>query len=141
MAHVCSQDGYDFLTAGGGVAIHDRVIPGDYDFPIAIGIFPQVPGESHLIDKAKGRDIQLPICLSGFAGQDDLDEALEEIRSKKSTNTGDLTIDETVYPKCTFIGIQEQRRGYDGSGVNGWLLWGVLIWRQRSNVPTPAPGP
>jgi hypothetical protein len=131
-----TQDAFDFLGANG---VHDVVRSEDWDMPIISTGFPAVRGERHLTDETKGRNILLPICVWGYETHNDLEAGLTVLWNKKGKLTGNLTIDDTTYPDCTFVGFQEQRRFYDGSDFNqGWVIVGLLMWRQRV-LPEPPP--
>lgn len=104
--------------------------------PIAIGQFFGVHGESHIIGETYGADL---ICEYRFQGYSTIallrtdEKTLEsKIGKLKGTLTQTISGNDRAYQQCTFLGFRPFEPPFlDGSGVNGWVMRGILLWRQR----------
>jgi hypothetical protein len=121
-----THDSYTF-TGLAGVVRPDET----FELPLQIGRFAGVQGELHLVGKLKGRQLRASYILSGNASVAALNTAVKNLSQQAGQLTGTLTQDSSSFQKCTFLGYFERDRFVDGSGVNGWVSQGFLIWRQR----------
>lgn len=109
---------------------------GPHEVPIAIGRWFGVEGESHIIGSRYGRELVCDVTFSGYASRAALQTALDLMSSYNGALTGTVTQsisgDSTTFNECTFLGFEAARPAfYDGSGVNDWVMFGRLRWRQR----------
>lgn len=138
MAQTLSHSSIDLITTYG---IHESEEPQEWDFPLFVGVFPGVVGETHLKDKMKGRDIPVAVRYRGFETRALLEAAMSELESYKG-NDGSLVIDSTTYENCTFASMRRvDRTFYDGSGIHGWTTKVLLVFRQREPNAEPEPEP
>jgi hypothetical protein len=126
-----THDGYTF----GGSSFHGDIIPqGSWDPQLVAEQFFGVAGEAHIFGATGGRDLICEYDLTGFASSTLLGNQLVQIDTKILLLQGTLTINGNIfgtYPKCTFLGYERLPMFFDGSGVNGWCVFGRLRWRQR----------
>lgn len=116
-------------------AFHGDIIPGPWDAQIVQEAFFGVSGEAHLVGFTGGRDLICNYDIIGALTSTLLGQQLVAIDQVILQLTGDLTINGNivgVYPKCTFLGYERAPMFFDGSGVNGWCVFGRLRWRQRN---------
>lgn len=124
------------ITHGSFVFTHDHgdVAPfGPLDMAVSIGQFAGVKGESHIVDKPKGRELGCRYTMDGFETRAALEAAIKQIHDHQGED-GTITITGNLareLPKCTFVGFAHGEAFWDGSGVNGWVVRGMLRWRQR----------
>lgn len=128
-----SQNSFTFLSAK-----HMPVIPpGMPDLPIVVGQFMGVKGESHITGELWGQDLFCDASIDGYSTKAALETSLDTLRVKAGRLTG--TLIEVIgagtrnWEQCTFIGFNIYPPGpfLDGSGVNGWVAFLRLLWRQR----------
>ncbi len=130
-----SHDSYAFFTSGS--ADHGMVrASGPHDLPIQIGRWFGVVGESHIIGEPDGRNLTCELTLQGYNTTTLLQSDLDALQTQAGQLTGTLT--ETIsgnsrtFAQCTFLGYAATAPAFlDGSGVNGWVQFGQLLWRQR----------
>lgn len=103
---------------------------------ISVGQFFAVNGESHIIGETHGADLGCEYRFQGYNTVTLLRDDEKTLESKYGKLTGTLT--QTIsgntrtYQQCTFIGFRAFESPWlDGSGVNGWIMRGILLWRQR----------
>jgi hypothetical protein len=113
----------------------DVIVDGnDWEPEIVEEKFFGVQGVSHLIGAPGGRDLSCEFWLTGYVSAIALGNDLQEIDSKIGLLLGSVAITGNItgsYNNCTFLGYRRGARFYDGSGLNGWMIQGQLIWRQR----------
>lgn len=119
------------------------VPPLQWDAPMQEWAFSGVDGVEHIVDDRKGRDLIVRVRFRFRATAAALRTDIETIEAAKNTLFGSVSIPGILggtYVKCTFRGIRIDRRPtgnafeYDGSGINGWIATGMLMWRQRGHV-------
>lgn len=101
--------------------------------PITVAQFAGVKGESHIVDEPKGRDLVCRYTMDGFVSRAALDDAINLIHAEAGKQ-GTIEISGNLareIPNCTFLGFVHQEAFIDGSGVNGFVVRGLLRWRQR----------
>jgi hypothetical protein len=116
-------------------AFHGDILPGLWDAQVVAEQFFGVAGEAHLIGATGGRDLICPYDILGAGSSTLLGAQLVALDAVILQLTGDLAISGNiagVYPKCTFLGYERASMFFDGSGVNGWCVFGRLRWRQRA---------
>lgn len=127
---------HDSYTFGGSNNLHGALIMEPPDVPIQVQRIAGIRGETHLIDKPKGRIFACRCLLRGFDSWTLLAGLLDAIDEKAGTLTGTLTVTGTAsatVQRATFIGRQNLGGPFlDGSGVHGWCQRIQLTWVQRS---------
>lgn len=125
-----SHDGYDFENQH-----HGDIRPTSPPrLQLVVAEFAGLDGESHLVGGLTGRELTCRYLMDGYASRTALKTATDAIHAQTGQLTGTITITGNLartIPKCTFLGFVHEEGRYDGSGVNGWFVRGLLIWRQR----------
>jgi hypothetical protein len=138
MSQTLSHSAIDLITTYG---IHEGEDPQEWQFNLYSGQFPGVRGETHLKDKMKGRDIPIVVRYRGFETRALLEAAMDELEDYKG-NDGSLVVDDRTYESCTFASMRRVERTFpDGSGLHGWTVKVLLVFRQREPNAEPEPEP
>lgn len=127
-----SHDGFTFFSNPSGPI----VTAGPHEPQIIVSRFFGLIGESHLLGETWGRDL---FCEYRFQGYNttallmtDWDTLGQKIVKLTGTLAQTISGNTANFPSCTFLGFVPSRPMFlDGSGVNGWVQPGRLIWRQR----------
>lgn len=103
---------------------------------IAVGQFFGVIGESHIIGDPHGADLACEYRFQNYSTIANLRTHEKNLEARYGKLTGTLTQTiagaDRAYKQCTFIGFRSFEPPFlDGSGVNGWVMRGILLWRQR----------
>lgn len=127
------HDGFNFVADSHGPVRQPRPA----ELPVLRGQFFGVKGESHITGEPWGVELVAEVELAGHADIDSLYQGIANINDQAGKLTGTLT--QTIkgvsrdFPKCTFLGFAATEDAFlDGSGVNGWIQKGRLLWRQRA---------
>lgn len=92
-----------------------------------------VEGAKEITDIPHDRAIGVEVDFFGFATDADIETFMATLDSKINVLKGTLQIFNVTYANCVFKGFQRgEPMLFDGSGVNGWIQNGTLIWRQLS---------
>jgi hypothetical protein len=128
-----SQEGFTF---GGSNNLHGALSSMPADTPIQIQRVAGLKGETHLIDRAKGRTFTLKCKLRDYSTWSFLMGALDGIDENVGLLTGTLTVTgnaAATVNRATFARCERlSKPRYDGSGQHGWNVDIELTWIQRS---------
>lgn len=106
---------------------------GRWHAPSVLHDFSGVSGVRQLLDYRKHRQLSVDVQLLDYASAAALNTDHAAIEGFVHNLRGNLSIDGTVYPDCTFESVEPlARRQFDGSGRHGWTRKLRLIWKQRS---------
>lgn len=127
-----SHGGYTFQS----LTTHAIPVEDLWEYEAIDASFYGVAGAVEITDAEHGRTIGVECRFQSYSTPALLLAALNTVDSKKgvlkdATLTLVVAASSMVYPHCSFRGFQ--RSGpmfYDGSGVNGWIQSGVLLFRQ-----------
>jgi hypothetical protein len=122
-----SHAGFTFL----GITTHQLPEFQPWEFEdLEVRIF-GVRNAQEIRDATHARTIFCEAEFTGYSTFADLENALATIDTKINSK-GTLTINNVAYITCTFKGFDRSREPafFDGSGVNGYIQRGRLIWRQ-----------
>lgn len=120
-----------------GVSVHGTPRIGQWDAPHVIHRWFGVVGEATFSGRNHGREIVLPIHLTGYASLTAILTGINTIQNARGL-AGTLTIDlgggdAPTFANCVFKSLELSEDPWlDGSGVNGWQCDGTLIWRQSA---------
>jgi len=122
-----------------GSNTHTDIMTGPYDFPMQIGQFFGLVGESHLVGLTKGRDLFCELDVTNYSTPGNLENAITAIQNYVNQPLfGTLRI---IYPtnryvdyaNCTFTGIQKSADGIRYEPKSGTYRAVVaLTWRQAN---------
>lgn len=100
-----------------------------------------VAGSVEIRDAEHGRMVMIEARFGGYSTPALLQAALYVVDGKAgSLNDSTLTVvlgaSSCTYRNCTFVKFnRSSKMQYDGSGVNGWYIDGVLVFRQLKRTP------
>lgn len=127
-----SHDSFTFFSNPEGVI---QVVQ-PHQPAIAVGAFFGVIGESHIIGEPQGADLACEYRFQNYNTIATLRSAEKTLEANYGKLTGTLT--QTIsgntreYKETTFIGFRAFEAPFlDGSGAHGWVMRGILLWRQR----------
>lgn len=109
---------------------HGTVKESPWDQPVAVQSYFGIKGELHLIGKNQGRDLELDIMLWNGADEAAIRTAQNAIADQQGLS-GTLTVNGLTWPNVRFVAFTPSEAPFqDGSGQLGWILRGVLKFRQ-----------
>lgn len=121
--------------------LHQLPLPEPFDTATQDISFYGVPGSVEVTDAYHGRTIAIGCNFQNFDTFPLLEAALYVVDGKYTVLVDvDLTITiqgyPIVYPNCSFRGFMREGPAFlDGSGQNGWVQVGTLIFRQLLRTP------
>ena len=109
---------------------HGSIKPGPYDYARVTQRWFGTTGELNLTGGMSGRELSCWLILAGYASHGLLHEGIV-LLSNATNKSGTLDVDGLEFLNVIFDGFTpDEDPWYDGSGVNGWQIKGMLKFRQ-----------
>lgn len=108
---------------------------GPYEPELIVTKYPGLTGETHLIGKPAGRELFCEYRFRGYSTLALLHAAVQSVQLATTVLTGTLT--QTIqgstqtFGPCTFLGFQKTRNAFFDKISQGYVLDGILRWRER----------
>lgn len=119
-----------FGTLNTGTHPHGSVKVGPYDYARVTQRWFGTTGELNLLGGLSGRDLSCWLILKGYATHGLLHAGIVTL-SDYANQSGTLDVDGLEFLNVIFNGFTlEEDPWYDGSGVHGWQVKGMLNFRQ-----------
>jgi len=113
-----------------GTHPHGSIKAGQYDAARVTQRWFGVNGEMTLTGGISGRELSCWLILTGYASHGLLHAGLANLQGLANTS-GTLDVDGLEFLNVIFLGFEpEEDPWYDGSGVNGWQVKGMMRFRQ-----------
>ena len=113
-----------------GTNLHGTIKAGAYDASRVVQRWFGVDGEITLTGGLHGRELSCWLLLTGYGTHGLLHAALFDLNGYINLS-GTLDVDGLEFLNVIFHGFEpEEDPWYDGSGVNGWQLQGIMKFRQ-----------
>lgn len=116
---------------------HSDVFEAPYDFPVQIGQWFGLQGESHLIGQTHGRELFCEVDATGYATPGAILTAMTALRNYINQPLhGDLVITfpsggTNTEPSCTFTGLHKVQPGIRHNPVDStYYTKLIMTWRQ-----------
>lgn len=117
-----------------GAALHGSIKPGAWAYSRVTQTFFGVVGEQNLIGEKHSRDLTAWVLPSGYATHLLLHDGIETVNGYIGTSGSmvcTIGADIKTFTNCIFEGFEtEEDPWLDGSGVNGWMVRGIMKFRQ-----------
>jgi len=113
-----------------GTHPHGSIKAGPYDYARVTQRWFGVNGEYTLAGGISGRELSCWLILTGYSSHAELHAGLANLNGLANTS-GTMDVDGLEFLNVIFNGFEpEEDPWYDGSGVNGWQVKGMMKFRQ-----------
>jgi len=113
-----------------GTHLHGSIKAGPYDYARVTQRWFGVNGEYTLAGGISGRELSCWLILTGYSSHAELHAGLANLQGLANTS-GTMDVDGLEFLNVIFNGFEpEEDPWYDGSGVNGWQVKGMMKFRQ-----------
>ena len=107
---------------------------GPPDSGLSVIQWPGYEGESHLVDKPKGLDLECEVVITTDT-KAGMKSRIDAINGTIGVETGTITVTGpaggTSHPKSTFLGFFPTLPAYFDTANSKWTSFGICRWRQR----------
>ena len=122
-----SLGGYNFESVK-----HGTLLAPPYAVQESVQSWWGVSGAAILLGKQTVRENTIEVTFTGYTSESDLRSAVATMQGHVGDN-GTLDVDGVSWPKSYFKGFMPDGPPFkDGSGVNGWVQFGKLMFTQHA---------